>query len=104
MVPFGVKFDLTQEPVPESDYDWLPDLYAQYFGHEPSGHWILVVNSDNDSDLFRFDEAGEMWCCTPEREGRLEQLRSAHAVRRPPFEDPPWVKRRAAAAQPPQSR
>lgn len=89
MVPFGVKFGLTQEPVPESDYDWLPDLYAQYFGHEPGGNWILVVFSDNDSEIFRFDSVDQMWCCRPDREPYLQRLRKGHVVELDPFEGSP---------------
>jgi len=55
--------DLNQE-----ELDWFAIEYARYFGHDPSGNWILVVHEDNTSEIFRFADAEEMWCCRPDRE------------------------------------
>lgn len=73
MVPFAAKFGLVEGEVNERDYDWLAELYALYFGHDPKGNWILVVRADNTSEIFRFDDPKDMWCCQPERERHLNR-------------------------------
>jgi hypothetical protein len=68
MVPFAAKFGWTEGEPTEPDLDLVATEYARYFGHDPDGNWILVVNADNSSEVFRFDNLDDMWCCRPDRE------------------------------------
>ena len=39
------------------------DQYAREQGHDPTGSWILIVHADGSSDMLRFDDPAQMWCC-----------------------------------------
>jgi hypothetical protein len=78
MVPFAAKFG--HKDIDESDFDWIGEAYARYFGHDPSGNWILVVYADNESEIFRFDDIDEMWCCRPDRERFYDARRGARFI------------------------
>jgi hypothetical protein len=67
----------------EQDFDLLCEEYARYFGHDPDGSWILVVHADNSSELHRFDDVADMWCCRPDRADFL--ARDAAVEHKPPF-------------------
>lgn len=43
--------------------DALMDMYAHEQGHDPEGNWILIVHADGKSDMTRFADPKEMWCC-----------------------------------------
>ena len=36
--------------------------YVRAHGHEPEGHWIIIVHPDETSEFYRFDSREEMWC------------------------------------------
>jgi hypothetical protein len=43
--------------------DALMNRYAIEQGHDPAGSWILIVHADGASDMLRFTNPEDMWCC-----------------------------------------
>jgi len=41
----------------------LKEAYAGYYGHDPSGNWILLVHVDDTTEMYYFEHDAEMWCC-----------------------------------------
>jgi hypothetical protein len=62
-VPFGAKLGLTRSEIGSEELDWLAVEYARAHGHEPEGHWIIIVHPDESSEFHRFDNREDMWCC-----------------------------------------
>lgn len=81
MVPFAAKFGLVADDLNEAQLDVVAVEYARFYGHDPAGNWILVVQTDNTSEIFHFARVEDMWCCKPDRQKYLLNRNSN-------FEDP----------------
>jgi hypothetical protein len=64
----------------------VSEHYARHFGHDPEGNWILVVHEDNTSEIFRFENPDEMWCCRKDRDQYYRAAKQARFA--PAFESP----------------
>lgn len=63
-MPFAAKFGYTEEDLLDVELDErLREEYARFYGHDPSGNWILIVHQDDSSEIYRFDGPADMWCC-----------------------------------------
>ena len=64
LVPYAAKFGYTEADLMDVELDErLKEKYARSYGHDPAGNWILIVHADDSSEIHRFDDPADMWCC-----------------------------------------
>lgn len=72
LIPFAAKHGWTEEDLVADMQlqDRMMNLYAESYGHDPAGNWILIVHPDDATEFYRFEEPKAMWCCSCKAEIR----------------------------------
>ena len=64
LVPYAANLGYTEDDLKDDElHERLFQKYARSYGHDPAGNWILIVHADDSSEIHRFDDPANMWCC-----------------------------------------